>query len=131
LFSLAGVKKRLDYGFYGGEMRLKGKRYGGSLVGLILSIVLVLPSHAEDVGDHDRARQALEAGEILPLKTVLEKVGLDTPGQIMEVEMERKRERWVYEIKVLRPGGALVKLVIDASDGTILARGGRDLRPNH
>ena len=112
-------------------MRLKGKRYGGSLVGLILSIVLVLPSHAEDVGDHDRARQALEAGEILPLKTVLEKVGLDTPGQIMEVEMERKRERWVYEIKVLRPGGALVKLVIDASDGTILARGGRDLRPNH
>src|SRR5664279_869621 len=112
-------------------MRLKGKRYGGSLVGLILSVVLVLPSYAEDVGDHDRARQALEAGEILPLKTVLEKVGLDTPGQVMEVEMERKNARGIYEVKVLRPGGALVKLVVDASDGTIIGRGGRDARQDH
>jgi uncharacterized membrane protein YkoI len=116
-------------------MRPERKRHGGSLVGLILSVVLALPTHAhaEDVSDHDhdRARRALEAGEILPLKTVLERVRLDTPGEVMEVEMERKNARWVYEVKVLRPGGALVKLVLDASDGTIVARGGRDARQDH
>lgn len=92
---------------------------------LILSCVLVLPGHAADSGDHDRARQALEAGEILPLKTVLEKVGRDTPGQVMELDLERRHGRWVYEIKLLRPGGALVKLLVDASDGTVIARRGR------
>jgi uncharacterized membrane protein YkoI len=47
----------------------------------------------------------------------------------MEVELERKHERWVYEIKLLRPGGSLVKLRVDASDGTILDRRGRGARP--
>ena len=114
-------------------MKLEGERRGWSLVGLILSVVLALPIpvHAEDLGDHDRARRAFEAGEILPLKTVLEKVRLDTPGEVMEVEMERKNARWVYEVKVLRPGGVLVKLVLDASDGTIIGRGGRDARQDH
>ena len=111
-----------------GAMKNERKRLGGLCAGLVLSLAVVLPSHAEDPGDHDRARRALEAGEILPLKTVLEKVSLDTPGQLMEVEIERRSNRWVYEIKVLRPGGALVKLVVDANDGTIIARRGRDRR---
>jgi len=111
-------------------MKNERKRLGGLLAGFFFFIALTFPIHAEELGDHDRARRALEAGEILPLKTVLEKAGLDTPGQVMEVEMERRSARWVYEIKILRPGGALVKLVVDASDGTIIARRGRDLRQN-
>ena len=103
-------------------MRSGGKRTGGRVIGLILVFALALPSHADDLRDHDRARQALEAGEILPLKTVLEKLARDTPGQVMEVELERKGERWVYEIKLLRTGGSLVKLKVDARDGTIIPR---------
>ena len=76
--------------------------------------------HAGNAGDHDRARQALEAGEILPLKTVLEKLARDNPGQVMEVELGRRGERWVYEIKLLRPGGALSKLLVDARDGAVI-----------
>lgn len=89
--------------------------------GLVFSVAWVLPAYAFDVGYHDRARHALVAGEILPLKTVLEILHRDTPGQVMEVELERKNARWVYEIKLLRPGGSLVKLKVDASTGTILA----------
>jgi uncharacterized membrane protein YkoI len=40
-------------------------------------------------GDHDRARQAVEAGEVLPLRTILERVERDYPGQVVEVELER------------------------------------------
>ena len=109
-------------------MGLTGKKRGWPLVGLIFSLVVAMPGYADDVSDHDRARSALEAGEILPLKTVLEKVGRDTPGQVLEVELERQRDRWVYEIKLLRPGGSLVKLLVEASDGTIIARHGRELR---
>jgi uncharacterized membrane protein YkoI len=107
-------------------MRSGGKRKGWLAIGLILAFALPLPGHADEQRDnrrdHDRARRALEAGEILPLKTVLEKVDRDSPGQVMEVELERDKGRWVYEIKVLRPGGSLVKLRVDARDGTIIPR---------
>ena len=96
--------------------------------GLLFSATLVLPVQAVGPSDHDRARKALEAGEILPLRTVLEKVDRDTPGQVMEVELERKNGRWIYEIKLLRPGGALVKLQVDASDGSIIGRRERDAK---
>lgn len=107
-------------------MRSRGKRTGGRVIGLILAFALALPtplpSNADEQRDHDRARRALEAGEILPLRTVLEMIARDTPGQVMEVELERKGERWVYEIKLLRTGGSLVKLKVDASDGAIIPR---------
>ncbi len=85
---------------------------------LLFLSVLTLPVFAFDLGDHDRARQALEAGEILPLDKVIEKVNKESPGQVIEVELERKNGRWVYEIKQLRSGGLLVKLLVDARDGT-------------
>lgn len=73
---------------------------------------------------HDRARQALEAGEVLPLHTILERVERDYPGQVIDVELEREREqgveRWIYEVKILRTGGALVKLKVDARDGRVI-----------
>lgn len=76
--------------------------------------------HEHARGDHDRARQALEAGEVLPLRTILERVERDHAGQIMEVELERKETGWIYEVKLLKSGGALVKLKIDARTGALL-----------
>ena len=95
-------------------------RWACLAMGLGFGGILTGPVHAGDSGDHDRARQALEAGEILPLKTVLEKLVRDNPGQVMEVDLERRGERWVYEIKLLRPGGALSKLLVDARDGAVI-----------
>ena len=86
--------------------------------------------------DHDRARKALEAGEVLPLRTILERVEREFPGQVVDVELERRHERanaggagrWIYEIKLLRTNGALVKLKLDARDGTLINQKGRDRR---
>jgi uncharacterized membrane protein YkoI len=86
----------------------------------LLSLLLTGPGQAGDGQDHDRARQALEAGEVLPLRTILERVERDHPGQIMEVELERKETGWIYEVKLLKTGGALVKLKIDARNGIVL-----------
>ncbi len=90
-------------------------------------------SIAGDDHDHDRARQALEAGEVLPLHAILVRVEREQPGQVLDVELEREhennRDRWIYEIKMLRSDGALVKLKIDARDGAIIGKktkGGHD-----
>lgn len=87
---------------------------------LMLGVLGVGPSQAEGRHDHDRARQALEAGEVLPLRTILERVERDYPGQVMEVELERKDTGWIYEVKLLKTGGVLVKLKINARNGTVL-----------
>ncbi|EXI67571.1 MAG: Peptidase propeptide and YPEB domain protein [Candidatus Accumulibacter adjunctus] len=78
-------------------------------------------AHASDDHDHDRARQAVEAGEILPLARVLERVEQLHPGQVIDVELEREHDaRWIYKLKVLQRGGALIRLKVDARDGTVL-----------
>lgn len=91
---------------------------GAIALGLILLGAGTLS--AAEGSDQDRARQALEAGEVLPLRTILERVEHDYPGQVMEVDLERHGERWIYEIKLLRTGGALVKLIVDGRDGRVL-----------
>ena len=107
-------------------MRTSGKQIGS----LFLLAALALPVCAFDLGDHDRARQALQAGEIIPLEKVIEKVNRDNPGQVMEVELEHKSDRWVYEIKLLRLGGLLVKLLVDASNGKVIVHRGHDGMPS-
>lgn len=85
-----------------------------------LTLLFAGPGQAGDEQDHDRARQALESGEVLPLRTILERVERDHPGQIMEVELERKAAGWIYEVKLLKTGGVLVKLKINARNGAVL-----------
>lgn len=79
--------------------------------------------------DHERARDALRAGEVLPLSTLLERLQRSHPGRVLEVELEREDGRWIYEVKLLEPGGRLLRLDVDARSGEVLAaqhRGHRD-----
>ncbi len=76
--------------------------------------------------DQDRARQALKSGEVMPLVTILGRVASEHPGQVMEVELERDDGVWIYELRLLEPGGGLIKLKVDARTGVILkSRKGR------
>jgi uncharacterized membrane protein YkoI len=88
----------------------------------LLPALLALPlgAMARSEADQDRARAALQAGEIQPLTFILARLAQTQPGQVLEVELERKDGRWLYEIKLLRPGGSLLKLEVDARSGDVL-----------
>ncbi len=95
----------------------------------MLTAAVALPVQADDARDQDRARRALEAGEIMPLRSILGLVERDTPGQVIEVELERAAGRWIYELKLLAADGSILELEVDARDGTVLKRkGGRGTR---
>jgi len=96
---------------------------------LVLSSLTVSSCLLAGDRDHDRAREAMEAGKILPLRTIIGKLDRDYPGQILEVELEHEDGQWVYEIKLLRDSGALIKLELDAGDGTLIGIKGRDIAP--
>ncbi|MHB8949659.1 MAG: PepSY domain-containing protein [Rhodoferax sp.] len=87
-------------------------------------------AHADSDHDHDRARQALQAGEVLPLATILERVAREHAGKVLDVELDRDKEdgvvRWVYKIKVLAPSGTRLKLQIDAKSGELIAAKRKD-----
>jgi uncharacterized membrane protein YkoI len=91
-----------------------------------LAAVLSAGAMARDRGDHERAREAVVAGQILPLRTVLERLEREHAGQVLEVELESEGPRWIYEVKLLQPGGQLLRLEIDASTGEVI---GQRVRP--
>lgn len=94
-----------------------------------LCLMALAPIRAEEGRDHDRARAALKAGELLPLQDVLKRVQRSHPGEVLEVELERDGGRWVYELKVLQPGGLLLRLDVDGKTATILRSRARPALP--
>lgn len=95
------------------------------LLGLGLGLACPMAQAGRD-GDHDRARAAVQAGEVMPLPAVLERLKRSHPGQVLELELEREDGRWVYEFKLLAPDGGLLKLQLDARTGAVLAERRRD-----
>lgn len=70
--------------------------------------------------DHDRARAAVQAGEVMPLPALLERLQRTYPGQVLEVDLEREDGRWIYELKLLQADGQLLRLDVDARSAQVL-----------
>lgn len=88
----------------------------------VLLCALIWPTARADDDDHEQAHRAVLAGEVMPLRGVLERLEREHPGQVLDVELERDDGRWLYEIKLLQPGGQRVKLKLDARTGQLLQR---------
>ena len=92
-----------------------------ALMGLAaLALGAGTPLRADEDDDHELARQALEQGRVLPLRSVLDKVERQYQGQALKVEFERDDGRFVYKIRLLQNDGRMVKLKVDAVDGRVL-----------
>jgi uncharacterized membrane protein YkoI len=100
---------------------------------LLLAAMLWTPALAGDHGDrkdHERARQAMTAGQVLPLRTVLERLERGHPGQVLEVELEQDDNQWIYEVKLLQNDGQLVKIKLDARTAAVLSNRNRSGNPH-
>lgn len=69
--------------------------------------------------DHEAARRLEASGEILPLPHFLSQ--LEPQWRVLEVELERKRGRWVYEFEFLYQG-QVWEYMFDAATGELLER---------
>lgn len=89
-------------------------------VATMLAALAAGPALADDDHDQDRAYEALRRGEIAPLEEVLAIARKARPGAVLEVELEREGERWVYEVETLSPSGVIGKVRIDATTRAVL-----------
>ena len=81
---------------------------------VLVALAAAAPAPVLADGDHDRARRARAAGEIAGLDQLLARIAAEQPGRVIDVELERARGRYVYEVKLLTPDGRRRKLRYDA-----------------
>lgn len=87
------------------------------LMGLVLCYASLSWSDSYHGRDHDRAKNLLDRGNILPLQSILDKAYKLYPGKILEVELETEDHMLVYELELLLDNGHVVELLFDATTG--------------
>ena len=98
-------------------------RFRPLLSGLVLAALfsgfLAAGPARADERPHDEVRRAVERGEIRPLAEIRDAIRDKLPGEIVGVEIERKRGRWLYEFRVIDQRGRLLEAYVDARSGEI------------
>lgn len=89
------------------------------IIASVIWIMAAAPGQADSVSP-DRIRALVERGEILPLEEILKRNEPQIGGRIIEIELERKKDAYLYEIKILRPDGRYRELKIDARTGAVV-----------
>lgn len=97
--------------------------------GLILTLMAAIAGTATGVqaGDHQKKAQELAAirtavqkGEILPLPRIVALAQTRVPGDVIKTELEAKRARLIYEIKIMTVQGNVQEVKLDARTGKVL-----------
>lgn len=91
---------------------------------LALALALAAPAwadHDRKDSDHDRARHALQQGQVLALRSVLDQVEREQRGQVLKIEFDEDDGRFFYKIRLLQPDGRVAKLKVDAVTGAVLS----------
>lgn len=98
------------------------------LAALLLATSIAVAASLADVAaepDHELARRARAAGEIVPLSKILTTLEASFSGEVIEVELEHEDGKWIYEIELLSPAGSVIELSYDARTAELLETEGR------
>lgn len=91
---------------------------------LLLALLVAQPAPAQERRDHERARAALEAGQIRPLSELLAEVERRYHGRVIEADLELDDGQWLYEFKILPSNGRVFEVELDAATGQFLRSNG-------
>ena len=83
-------------------------------VAVVVGLVVAQSTYGDDA-DQDKARAALESGQIRSLDQVLGVARQKWPGEIVKVELEHDDGDWIYQIKILSDQGERHEVEIDAA----------------
>jgi uncharacterized membrane protein YkoI len=82
------------------------------------------PGGEDHHSDHEQeeVRSLAQQGDILPLEQILQTAREHHNGRVLETELEREGDRYVYEIELLDEGGQVWELEFDAATGELLKK---------
>ncbi len=82
--------------------------------------VLGLPALGDDRISHDEAQALVEQGEMLSLEQLLALHRERFRGELLDLELEHKGGRLIYEVEVLGEDGRVREFELDASSGELI-----------
>lgn len=88
--------------------------------GVLLLAVLAGLAQALAGESPARAGKLAASGEILSLEKISRLARTHQPGEILEVELEKKHGRYVYEVEILDQHSQVWELKLDAKSGQLL-----------
>lgn len=94
-----------------------------SLKSIIIAVsgpLLIMLAVTASYADSSEARKLVEQGEILPLEDIISRVKQLYEGRILEVELEKKHDRLIYEIELITHQGLVWELYFDARSGQLI-----------
>jgi len=86
----------------------------------LIALLVLLPLVAHGDPDQDRARRLSRSGEILPLERLLPRVVAGRNLRVLEVELEEKHGRLIYEMELLDADGRVLEIEVDARSGEVI-----------
>ncbi len=94
---------------------------GRLIIILTLTVSFIAPAFTLADEGHEKAKQLREAGEILPLETVIKTATEKKPGRVIEAELKKSRGGYVYEIELVDKSGVVWELKYDAKTGELIS----------
>jgi uncharacterized membrane protein YkoI len=87
---------------------------------LLIAIFISSGLWADD--DHERARELVKSGEIIPLNQLLQQVINTGSGKfrLLEAELDNESGRLIYELEIVDEHGVVMELLFDAKTGKLL-----------
>lgn len=85
---------------------------------LLLLSVISLNSLADESAV--TARRLSESGEILPLEKILRVAKSHKNGKVLETELERRNNRYIYEVEILDENSQVWEIKLDAKTGKLI-----------
>lgn len=93
------------------------------VVAILLSLFAALPAEpAAAASEQDRARGAVQSGEVRPLSDILAGVRSRYPGRVLDADLRQQgQDKWQYDIKILQTDGRVLGVAVDAKTGRVLS----------
>jgi uncharacterized membrane protein YkoI len=70
--------------------------------------------------DHDEVRNLQQQGDILSLEQILQNARQHREGRVLETELARERDDYVYEVEMVDKDGVVWEMKFDARSGELL-----------
>lgn len=74
----------------------------------------------DDEHSYDKARKALDRGDILPIDTIFNYLKKQVQGDVVSTFFEFEYGQWVYEFKIIDSKGRLMIVHLDATTGRLI-----------
>ncbi len=86
----------------------------------LAAVFLIAAAPAWAASDQDRAREAVQSGQVKPLNQILKAVRKQYKGEVLDAQLLDLGGMWVYRVRVLTKDGQVLDIAVDGQNGRII-----------